>query len=85
MDAAADLIDRPGNRRKNFELRKIFEGAYALIGPFFDPANNWNGQALQHLAFRVMRENYPDISSDEIYVFLAAAKRVYSAHTGSGV
>lgn len=85
INAAAAFIDRPTERRKNLELREIFEGAYALIGPFFDPANNWNGQALQHLAFRVMREKYPGISSDDIYVFLAAAKRVYLAHPGSGV
>lgn len=80
MNASADpidLIDRPAERRKNLALREKFEGAYVLIGPFFDPANNWNGQALQHLAFRVMRENYPEISSDEVYVFLTAAKRVY--------
>jgi hypothetical protein len=77
MNAAADLTDSPAERRKKLELREIFEGAYALIKPFFDPANNWNGQSLQHLAFRILREHYPDLSSDDLYVFLAAAKRVY--------
>jgi len=77
MNVAADLAGRTTERRNNLELREIFEGAYALIGPFFDPANNWNGQVLQHLAFRVLRDNYPEISSDDIFVFLAAAKRVY--------
>ncbi len=66
------------DRRQAPQLREIFESAYELVAPFFDPANSWNGQSLEHLAFRVMRENYPKISSDEIHVFLAAAKRVYS-------
>ena len=68
----------PTERRRALQLREIFDGAYELVAPFFDPANSWNGQTLEHLAFRVMRENYPGISADEIYVFLSAAKRVYS-------
>ena len=68
----------PGeDRRQALHLREIFAGAYELVAPFFDPANSWNGQSLELLAFRVMRENYPKISSDEIHVFLSAAKRVY--------
>jgi len=65
------------DRRQALQLRDIFAGAYDLVAPFFDPANSWNGQSLELLAFRVMRENYPKISSDEIHVFLSAAKRVY--------
>ena len=65
-------------RRQNLELRRMFADAYALVEPFFDPANSWNGQTLEHLAFRVMREHYPQNSSDEIYVFLAAAKRFHA-------
>ncbi|HUY03474.1 MAG TPA: hypothetical protein VMV33_09330 [Rhodocyclaceae bacterium] len=72
-----DESDVP-ERRRNLELRGMFADAYALVEPFFDPANRWNGQTLEHLAFRVMREHYPNSSSDDIYVFLAAAKRCYA-------
>lgn len=72
-----DPVKPADDRRKALQLREIFAGAYELVAPFFDPANSWNGQSLEYLAFRVMRENYPKISGDEIFVFLSAAKRVY--------
>jgi len=65
-------------RRQELQLREVFDSAYPLVEPFFDPANSWGGQTLEHLAFRVMREHYPQVSSDEIYVFISAAKRVYN-------
>ena len=65
-------------RREQLQLREVFDSAYPLVEPFFDPANSWGGQTLEHLAFRVMREHYPQVSGDEIYVFISAAKRVYS-------
>ena len=65
-------------RRENLQLREVFDGAYPLVEPFFDPASGWGGQTLEHLAFRVMREHYPQVSSDQIYVFISAAKRVYN-------
>lgn len=73
----SDETLRP-ERRRNPELREMFADAYALVEPFFDPANSWNGQTLEHLAFRTLRENYPKSSSDDIYVFLAAAKRFHA-------
>ena len=65
-------------RRQNLQLREVFDSAYPLVEPFFDPASGWGGQSLEHLAFRVMREHYPQVSSDQIYVFISAAKRVYN-------
>lgn len=67
----------PAERRQDLQLREAFESAYPLVQPFLDPANSWSGQTLEHLAFRVMREHYPQVSSDELQVFVAAAKRVY--------
>jgi acetyl-CoA synthetase len=68
----------PDERRQQLQLREVFENAYMLIEPFFDPSNQWGGKTLEHLAFRVMREHFPQVSSDEIYLFIEAAKRVYA-------
>ena len=68
----------PAERRQNSQLRELFEEAYKLIEPFLDPSNSWGGKTLEFLAFRVMREKYPQIGSDEIQVFLSAAKRVHN-------
>jgi hypothetical protein len=67
------------DRRVDLRLRAIFEVAFPLVEPFFDPKNTWGGQSLEHFAFRVLRENYPDLSSEQIFVFVSAARRVYAS------
>jgi len=65
-------------RRRNDEYRAVFEGAYERVEPFIDPANSWSGQPLEFLAFGVLRENFPQVSSDELNGFFSAAKRVFT-------
>lgn len=67
------------DRRQNLGLRRIFDDAYVLIEPFFDPATGWGGHALEHLAFRVLREHYPQLAGHEVRTLIVAAMRVYSA------
>lgn len=66
-----------GERRQNYRLRAVFETAYDLVEPFFDPAAGWGGHSLEHLAFRIIRENFPDLSSSEVHVLVVAAHRVF--------
>jgi len=49
-----------------------------LIAPFFDPANSWGNRTLDHLAYRSLRENYPDLSMEEVHVLVVAAQRIYA-------
>jgi hypothetical protein len=64
-------------RRQNPALRDLFDTAYALIEPFFDPDTGWGGQSLEHLAFRVLRDNFPDLSGEEVRTVVVAAHRIY--------
>ena len=64
-------------RRKNLALREAVDQAYLIIEPFFDPANAWNGQSLEHLAYRVLRENLPDLPPQDVQVIVSAATRIY--------
>lgn len=66
-----------GERRRNTALRELFDTAYALIEPFFDPDAGWGGHSLEHLAFRVLRENFPALSSAEVHTVISAAHRIY--------
>lgn len=66
-------------RRKNFTLRELVDKAYVIIEPFFDPANAWNGQTLELLAYRVVREQLPDIPPEHVQIIVAAAARNYRA------
>ncbi|MEN9358130.1 MAG: hypothetical protein RL695_2301 [Pseudomonadota bacterium] len=68
----------PQERRNDHHLREMFDNASTLIEPFFDPANSWGGQTLEFLAFRVLRENYPEVSREEVFAFITAAKRIFA-------
>lgn len=64
-------------RRSNAKLRSLFDTAYSMIEPFFDPDQGWGGHSLEHLAFRVLRENFGSLSSEEVHTIIVAAHRVY--------
>lgn len=65
------------DRRGNPELREIFEQAYSLIEPFLDPGSSWGGQAMQHMALRALRDNFPQLNMDQAHVLVVAAARVF--------
>ena len=75
----ADLTTA-GNRlvQPQGRLALIFEEVFLLVEPCFEPNNCWGGQALEHLAFRALREQYPDLSGDELVLLLTAVRRVYA-------
>ena len=74
-------INTTGNptdeRRQNTKLRAMFDTAYVMLEPFFDPEQGWAGHSLEHLAFRILRENFSELSSEEVHSVVVAAHRVY--------
>lgn len=74
-------IDKAGaerpDRRQDPQFRELFDAAYVMVEPFFDPNAGWGGHSLEHLAFRVLRENFPTLSAEEVHVVIAAAHRLY--------
>lgn len=66
-------------RRKNLSLRELVDKAYLIIEPFFDPTNAWNGQTLEHLAYRVVRDQLPDIPPEDVQIIVSASTRMYRA------
>lgn len=67
----------PDERRQNLKLRDLFENAYAMIEPFFYKESGWCGHSLEYLAFRVLRENFPQLDSGEVRILVVAAHRVF--------
>lgn len=86
MNPSSPPVSEPqdqADRRQYHRVREIFEEAYALIAPFFATENRWANSTLDHLAYRVVRDHYPELSAAEVHVLVVAAKRVYgdaSAH-----
>lgn len=66
-------------RRAQPEIRSLFVEAYDLLEPFFDPANEWAGHSHEHLAFRALHENFPELSPSQVLVIVEAAKRVFAS------
>jgi hypothetical protein len=74
LEQAAGLVDE---RRQSQRLRAAFDSAFVMIEPFFDPGQGWGGQSLELLAYRIVRENLPELSSEEVHAVVVAAHRVY--------
>lgn len=71
--------DKPGDeRRRDVEARTLFVEAYDILEPFFDPANQWAGQGHEHLAYRALHERFPQMSGDQIFIIVDAARRVFA-------
>lgn len=64
-------------RRHNLRLRELFEEAYERIQPCLDPRQTWGRVPLEHLAFRMLREAYPDLPPQEVHLLVCASVRVY--------
>lgn len=64
-------------QRRSHRLRSLFDTAFAMVEPFLDARNGWAGSSLEHLAFRVVRGNFPELTSAEVQVLVAAVQRAY--------
>ena len=68
-------------RRQNTKLRDLFATTYESIAPFLDPAQTWGGAPLEFLAFRMLCETHPELSSLEARQLVSASVRVYQARS----
>jgi len=83
MPESTSAIAQPNSqeRRRHHNVREIFEEACNLVAPFFAPENRWANVTLDHLAYRVVRDHYPDLSFEEVHVLVVAARRVHGGDT----
>ncbi len=72
-------INSVSERRQSSELRETFLLAYDVIQPFFDEANNWAGHTHEHLAYRALHERFPNLSGEQVFIIVSAAKRVFGS------
>lgn len=76
---AVNLPEQGHERRRDLELRAIFDDVYARVEGFLDPARNWGGQPLTMWVYRVVRESYPHLDAAQTQALVTAAQRVYRA------
>lgn len=72
-------IDQTGkehpDRRQNPRLRTIYGEVREKLDHFFHSRKEWAGSSIDHLALRIVHEAYPDLSSDEVRILVAAIER----------
>jgi len=71
------LLHPSVERRQNLKLRAFFEEAYGRIEPCLDPKQTWGGVPLELLAYRTLREAYPDLPVQEAHQLVRASVRVF--------
>jgi hypothetical protein len=77
-DTASNGAPAP-ERRRDVEIRLIFSEACAVLEPFFNPDNQWGGRSHEHLAYRALKEQFPKLSADQVFVIVDAARRVFAS------
>lgn len=60
------------DRRRDHQLRCIFKDACEVIAPFIDPDNKWGGQSLHSLAFRAVRDRFPELPAESVRILIQA-------------
>jgi hypothetical protein len=56
-------------------LRALFDTAFAMVEPFFDSEKGRAGLSRERLAFRVVSENFSELSSAEVQSLVVSAHR----------
>ena len=64
-------------RRRNPELRRVFDHAYPILEPFFDPASGWDAHTRQHVAAGLLQDNFPELTGHDVHALIVAAGRVF--------
>jgi hypothetical protein len=70
-------------RRKQLNLRDIFDDVVRLVEPYFQHGVGLNGRTTDYWASRAIRDVYSDLSSQEVQMLTAAAAR-YCREQGVG-
>ena len=71
-------MDTPTERRSQLALRAVFQAAMDSILPFFDNNTQWGGQSHEVLAYRTLREEFPELSTQDHFIIVSTAKRMLS-------
>jgi hypothetical protein len=84
MTEKTDDGEAAPERRRDLELREIFNEAYDVLEPFFSPDNQWNGHTHEHLAYRALHERFPKLTGAQVLTLVTAAKRVFAVGGSKG-
>ena len=68
----------PEEQRQHPTVRAIFPEACEALRPFFEQATRWEGQTHEHLAYRTLKEQFPQFGAQESFIVVTTAKRLFA-------
>ncbi|MDO8457168.1 MAG: hypothetical protein Q7T07_09695 [Burkholderiaceae bacterium] len=74
----SDATGPETERRTNTELRSIFPAAFEALRPFFEMANRWEGQSHDHLAYQTLKEHFPTLTAQDVFIVVTTTRRLYA-------
>lgn len=60
--------------------RLVFPPAYEALRPFFDHRTQWGSSGQEVLAYRTLKDHFPELSPQEIFLTVITAKRLFRAN-----
>lgn len=66
-------------RRTQTQLRSIFPAACEALRPFFEATNLWQGQSHDHLAYQTLKEHFPELSAQDVFIVVTTTRRLFAS------
>lgn len=60
--------------------RLVFPPAYEALRPFFDHRTQWGRSGQEVLAYRTLKDHFPELSPQEVFLTVITARRLFSAN-----
>ena len=56
---------------------------YEALRPFFDPGTHWGSSCQEHLAYRSLSDQFPQLSAQERLLVVLTARRLFHGNGGA--
>jgi hypothetical protein len=66
------------DRRK---VNLVFPPEYEVLRPFFDRRTQWGGSGQEVLAYRTLKDNFPEFSAQQIFITIITARQLFRTAT----
>lgn len=75
----SDTTGPEAERCTQLQLRSLFPAAFEALRPFFDAANRWEGQPHDHLAYKTLKEHFPTLTAQDVFIVVSTTRRLYAS------
>ncbi|MCB1915152.1 MAG: hypothetical protein KDG52_05485 [Rhodocyclaceae bacterium] len=77
-DVATDASAHRPERRKDPARRARIEQALIIVRPFFEAESRWGGHSLDHMAYRRLRAEMPELTEVDVHLLVVVASRIFA-------